>query len=129
MASPDPVLLMRLFQKAVPAWFVRELCEKSECPVREEIYTPAVVIWLMMWQRMQAGRSLTAAVEQLIWGEAKELLSDDKRQQAISAATGGYCQARQRLPKLIVSEVTDRIVNELRVEMQEGWSGLRRPWF
>jgi hypothetical protein len=33
------------------------------------------------------------------------------------------------LPKLIVSEVTERIVGQLRAEMQEGWQGLMRPVF
>jgi hypothetical protein len=127
MSYPDPVQLMRLFQKVVPAWFVCELCQKCGHPFREETYTPAVVMWLMIWQRIETGRSLAAAVQQLVWGDAKELLSECKQQQEISAATGGYCQARQKLPKLIASQVTDRIVNELRVEMQEGWSGLQRP--
>ncbi|HUD98832.1 MAG TPA: hypothetical protein VMR62_04610 [Bryobacteraceae bacterium] len=44
-----------------------------------------------------------------------------------AAAMGSYCPARQKIPKLIVGEVMDRMVEQLRAEMQEGWAGLQRP--
>jgi hypothetical protein len=70
-------------------------------------------------------------VQHLLQGGVRELLSDCKRcaDDKISAATGSYCQARQRLPKMVVSEVTEAIVDQLRAEMQEGWKGLGRPIF
>jgi hypothetical protein len=129
MNAPDAVQLLRLFQKVAPAWFFRELCLKHDCSFREEIYSPSVVVWLMMWQRLQAERTLAAAVQHLLWGGAQDLISDRQQWDAISAATGAYCQARQRLPKPIASEVMDRIVDELRSEMQEGWPGVQRPVF
>ena len=74
---------------------------------------------------------MTAAVQYLLQCEVPDLHSDCQRwaQDKVSAATGSYCQARQKLPKLIVSEVTERIVGQLRAEMQEGWEGLMRPVF
>jgi hypothetical protein len=88
-------------------------------------------MWLMIWQRLQGDRSLAAAVQYLLRGGARGLQDECKRwaEDNISAATGSYCQARQRLSKLVVTEVTDRIVNQLRAEMQEGWEGLSRPLF
>jgi putative transposase len=121
--------LLQLFQKVAPTWFLCQLCQKLGYAWREETYSVPVVIWLMMWQRLQAGRSLATAVQHLLWGGCKELMSEAKQQTKISAATGGYSQARQRLPKLIASEVADRIVNQLRGEMQEGWPGVQRPIF
>ena len=47
----------------------------------------------------------------------------------MSSATGGYCQARQKLPKLVASQVGERLLEQLRTEMQEGWRGLQRPVF
>jgi hypothetical protein len=90
-----------------------------------------VVVWLMIWQRLPGNHGLAAAVQYLLQGGAQDLLNDCKRctQDEVSAAPGGYCRARQNLPKLIVSEVTDRIVEQLRPEMQEGWKGLKRPVF
>src|SRR5579864_2662620 len=127
--SPDPVQLLQLFQKVAPAQFFYELCQKHEYRFRQGIYTPAVVVWLMIWQRLSGNRGLAAAVQYLLHGGAQVLLNDCKRctEGKVSAATGGYCQARQKLPKLIVSEVTERIVEQLRPEMQEGWKELKRP--
>jgi hypothetical protein len=131
MACPDAFQLFRLFQKAVPSWFFRELCQKHGYGLRQGIYSTCVVVWLMMWQRLQGNRSLTAAVQYLLQCDVKDLQTDCQRwtQDKVSAATGSYCQARQKLPTLIVSEVTERIVGQLRAEMQEGWQGLMRPVF
>jgi hypothetical protein len=129
MDSPDPVQLLRLFQKVAPAGFFREVCRKHGHSFREAIYSPSVVVWLMMWQRLQGGRNLAAAVQELHWGAAGELMSEGKQREEISGATGGYCQARQKLPRLLASEVSDRIVDQLRAEMQEGWRGLQCPVF
>lgn len=131
MASPDQLQLLRLFQKVAPPSFFQQLCEEQGYEFRQGIYTIGVVVWLMIWQRLQGNRGLAAAVQCLIHGGAGDLVGDCKRwlQDQVSSATGGYCQARQKLPKLIVSQVSERIVEQLRTEMQEGWKGLQRPVF
>ena len=129
MTSPNPLQLLRLFQKVAPAAFFQQLCKENGYDFRQGVYSAAVVVWLMIWQRLQGNRGLAAAVQHLLQGGAGELVGDCKRwnQDRVSAATGGYCQARQKLPKLIVSQVNDRIIEQLRTEMQEGWKGLSRP--
>jgi len=129
MNSPDSFQLLRLFQKVAPAWFFRDLCQKHGYNFRDAVYSAPVVVWLMIWQRLQGNQSLAAAVQHLLRGGAADLVSGNKRwkEETVSAATGSYCQARQRLPKLIAGEVMDRMVEQLRTEMQEGWAGLQRP--
>lgn len=129
MNSPDSFQLLRLFQKVAPAWFFRELSQRHGYGFREGVYSAPVVVWLMIWQRLQGSRSLAAAVQYLLHGGAGDLVNDCKRwtEENVSAATGSYCQARQRLPKLIAGEVMERMVEQLRAEMQEGWTGLKRP--
>jgi hypothetical protein len=131
MSSPDSFQLLRLFERVAPPWFFRELFQKHGYIFREGIYSARVVMWLMMWQRLQGNRSLAAAVQHLLQSGAKDLHSDCRRwtQDKVSAANGSYCQARQRLPKIIITEVTERMVGQLRAEMQEGWEGLKRPVF
>jgi hypothetical protein len=130
MTSESPQLF-RLFQKVAPAWFFRELCQKHGCNFRDGIYSVGVVVWLMIWQRFKENRSLSAAVQYLLQGGAKDLVSDCKRwtDDQVSAATGSYCEARRKLPKLVAGEVMERMVDQLRAEMQEGWGGLKRPVF
>ena len=129
MASPDQFQLLRLFQKIAPPELFEQLCQEHGYEFRQGIYSVAVVVWLMIWQRLQGNRSLAAAVQCLVQGGAGDLVPDCKRwsQDQVSGATGGYCQARQKLPKLIASQVSERIVEQLQGEMQEGWGGLRRP--
>src|SRR5260370_31331009 len=131
MASPDQLQLLRLYQKAAPPSFFQELCEEHGYEFRQGVYSVAVVVWLMIWQRLQGDRGLAAAVQYLIHGGAGDLVVDCKRwtDDQVSSATGGYCQARQKLPKLIASQVSEGIVEQLQTEMQEGWKGLQRPVF
>jgi len=131
MNSSDTSPVHRLYQRMVPAWFFRELSQRHGYGFRQGIYSAAVVVWLMIWQRLEGNRSLAAAVQYLVQGDAGDLQTDCKRwtEEKVSAATGSYCQARQRLPVGIVREVTERMVTGLRAEMQEGWKGLQRPVF
>src|SRR5712692_5180212 len=131
MTSPDTFQLFRLFQKAAPACFFRELGQKYGYDLRECVYSASVVVWLMMWQRLQGNRSLEAAVQYLLQCDNKDLRSHCKRwaQDKVSTANGSYCEARRKLPKPIVSEVTERIIGQLRAEIEKGWEGLTRPVF
>ena len=131
MNSPEQVQLLRLFQRAAPQSFFLELARKHGCRFRDGIYTNAVVVWLMIWQRLHGPRSLEAAVQHLLQGGAGDLVSDCKRwtEDTVSAGTAAYCKARQKLPTLIAEEVMDRILQQLGAELQEGWVGLKRPIF
>lgn len=131
MASPEQSQLLRLFQRVAPASWFEQVCHEQEDPFRQGVYSTAVVAWLMIWQRLQSKRSLAAAVQCLQQGGAGDLVPACKRwtEDQVSSATGGYCQARQKLPTLIAKQVNQRIVEQLRSEMQEGWAGLQRPVF
>lgn len=49
------------------------------------------------------------------------------REKRISAATGGYCQARQKLPTLVVQQVSEEIQQRLRNQLGPAWRGLEQP--
>lgn len=131
MNSFDPPQVFRLFQKAAPASYFHEISEKHGYNFHDSIYSLRVVAWLMIWQRLGGTRSLADAVQYLLQGGAKDLVSDCKRwtDNKVSAGTGAYCRARQRLPKPIAGAVMERMVEQMRAEMQEGWEGLQRPVF
>jgi|HubBroStandDraft_3_1064219.scaffolds.fasta_scaffold38383_1 hypothetical protein len=131
MSSVDTPQVLRLYRKVASPGFLQTACLKYGYSFRDGVYTVGVVIWLMIWQRLQGNRNLAEAVQHLLQGGVRELQSDCKRcaDDKISTATGSYCLARQRLPMMVVSEVTEAIVDQLRAEMQEGWKGLSRPIF
>jgi putative transposase len=129
MASPEASQLLQLYTKAVPESFFEEISQQERYQFRNGVFTLGVVMWLMIWQRLHRNRTLAAAVQGLLHGQAGTLLKECKRVERgkISARPAGYCQARQKLPKLVASRVMDRLVEQLHSEMQEGWPGLMRP--
>src|SRR5258708_33746728 len=112
MTSPSP---LELFQQIVSISFLTDLCTRCEFRFRQGIYTPIVVLWLMICQRLQGKRTLSTAVMLLLQGGASSVCSDCKRvlDDHISARTGGVFPARKKMPKLGVTEVTDHILEQL----------------
>jgi putative transposase len=88
---------------------------------RRGIFSLAVVVWLMIVQRLQGDGSLSEAVQQLRGGALRSLLGRCKRVRdgRISTATGGYCRARQKLSILAIERVMDELFARLRQRMRE----------
>ena len=116
MTSTDWHSVLHLYQQIVTAGLLQYLQKQAGMRVRRGIYSARVVLWLMILQRLHAGTTLTGAVQLLIQGAAGSLLHNCQRvrQRSISARTGGYCQARQKLPKLLCKQVTAEIIEQLR---------------
>lgn len=112
---------MKLYLQIAPAELFRLLQGQSGQIVHNGIYSARLVIWMMMNQRLQAGGTLARSVEQLVQGRFDSLLSQCKRtrEKKIALGTGGYCQARQNLPKLLVSRSVDELIERLRQRMGE----------
>jgi hypothetical protein len=115
-----------LYQRCVPSSVVEYLQKQLRVQVRHSIFTTAVVIWLMILQRLQPKGTLATAVEALLAGAADGLLSgcERARQKRISHRTGGYSHARQRLPKLLCKQVVQELILRLR-ELLNAGSGVR----
>jgi len=108
--------ILHLYQQVVTVGLLQYLQRQSGMKVRRGIYSPRVVLWLMILQRLHAGATLDSAVQLLIQGAAGNLLDrcERVRRQRISGRTGGYCQARRKLPKLLCRQVTEEIIEQLR---------------
>jgi hypothetical protein len=124
----DPFAMFGLYVQLAPAELFRLLQRQMGVKVRNGIYSARLVIWMMISQRLQAHGTLASSVEQLVQGRFDPLLSQCKRarEKKIGLSTGGYCQARQRLPKLLVSRSMDELVERLRSRLLESGSALSR---
>ena len=111
-----PESILNLYQQIVTAGLLQYLQKQAGMKVRQGIYSARVVLWLMILQRLHAGATLSATVQLLIQGAAGTLLQSCHRVKCgnISARTGAYCQARQKLPKLLCRQVTEEIIEQLR---------------
>jgi putative transposase len=122
----DSSVVFNLYLQLAPAELFRLLQRQMGVTVRNGIYSARVVVWMMINQRLQARGTLASSVEQLVQGRFDPLLSRCKRveEKKIALATGGYCQARQHLPKLLVSRSMDELIERLRSRLLEPGSPL-----
>jgi putative transposase len=134
-ASPEATTadVLSLFLRLLPAQFFIQLREKQQLRRQNNrIYTDAVVIWLMVAQRLMANGTLETAVMDLARGLPMEFWPRPcKRLQVgsqgtktnLSGNTASYNQARQGLPLAIVEQSTDQAFRQL-IE-QVGRPGMR----
>ena len=136
MTSPVSIDLdtfERVLQTTVSVGFMDQLCRRRKVKVRAGIYSLAVVVWLMIYQRLNSKRTLSSAVQFL----AREALrwrrprfgSGPIPERGISTRTGGYCRARLKLPKLVAMDVCDHILEQLQGLMREQLPDVGRPVF
>jgi hypothetical protein len=116
MTSPEWSSLLNLYQQTVGAGVLQYLEQQTGQRHKRGVYSVAVVLWLMMLQRLHGRGTLASAVQMLLEGAAGPLLSPCRRvrRKRISCRTGGYCQARQKLPKLLCKQVSQELVERLR---------------
>lgn len=106
--------VLMLYLQLVPVEFFA--CFSKRLKLRCAVFTLPVVIWLMIFQRLHDHGSLAVAVQQVVWGLASFLIprpSKRLREGTVSSHTGGYNQARQRLPLEVVQKVSDVIFERL----------------
>lgn len=121
MASPEWSSLLELYQRMVCAGLLSRPGGGGDRTRRRGVYSVPVVLWLMMLQRLRSGGTLAGAVQLLLQGAADPLLAPCRRVQhkRISPRTGGYCQARQKLPTLLCRQVSQEIVEQLRAVLHQ----------
>jgi len=105
-----------LFERCISSGVVEYWQKQARMKIRQCVYSSAVVIWLMILQRLQPRGTLVTGVEALVMGAADGLLSrcGRARRKRVSHNTGGYSAARKRLPKRLCWQVVRELVLRLR---------------
>lgn len=132
MASPaSSIRLLCLFERLAPLSWFADLIPESGAGSGKGIYSLAVVIWLMIVQRLHAKGTLSSALQQLLQIRPGNLLPDCKRVRDanISSHPGGYSQARQKMPTLVARKVSDHILAQLQAELPVCPVGCPQPVF
>lgn len=125
--------LLALYLRLLPAAFLDNIQQQQQQQRRRRhhnrVYTVAVVMWLMIWQRLQGNGTLETAVLELLRGlpasfwprPCKRLPSDPETPGPnLSSHTGAYNKARQQLPLSIVEQSCDHVLQQL-TEQATGW--------
>jgi hypothetical protein len=110
MSRPPITSVLNLYLRLVPVTLHPK--QPRHCCV----FSLAVVIWLMILQRLQDKGTLAAAVQHMIRGLPPALnpkTSKRQREHRVSSSTAGYNRARQKLPLEIVRTMSDQIFDQL----------------
>ena len=108
---------VRIFQKLVPP----EEFNAREGVTKAMVYTPWIVAWLMVSQRLNGAATLADAVTELA-GMDGDLVPENKRtrQKTVSANTGAYSGARSRLRVEAAEDAADRVSEVLIARVTSG---------
>jgi hypothetical protein len=133
---PEDVL--SLYLRLLPAKFFVQLRQGEKLRRQNNrVYTDAVVIWLMILQRLMGNGTLETAVFELLRGLPSEfwprpcqrLQSKRGAGKKLSSNTGSYNQARQELPLTIVEKGMDRTFLQLMEQVRRPASAKRDAFF
>jgi len=116
-----------MFRELLPPSFLDEAQRTASVTRNNSLYTPLVVMWLMVAQRLHGAASLEAAVVELLRGlptsfwpnPCKRVRRWQQNGELPSSNTGAYNQARQQLPLSVVEQSCDCIFDQLATRMKE----------
>jgi len=124
------------FQQLLSAEFLHQALSQVGVKSNNSVYSPLVVLWLLVAQRLQFGASMETAVLALpglpasFWPRpCKRILDWRDHGKAPSSHTGAYNQARQALPLSVVQESCDHIFQQLIAQMGRPASPTATPTF
>jgi putative transposase len=114
--NPAPITsVFTLYLQLVPMTFFAQTDPKHRR--HRCIFSLPVVIWLMIFQRLQDRRTLALAVQYVVRAglppEFHPQPCKRQRERSVSSNTGGYNKARHKLPLEIVQTVSDQIFDQL----------------
>ncbi len=100
-AKPSSAERLPVFQDLLPVKIIRELVQASGRRFYERLFTPLIMVWGFIYQRLNADHTCDAAVSYIASGAVDHL--DDRHevplsQRIESESTSAYCKGRKRLP-------------------------------
>ena len=102
---PIPQLLS-MFEELLPAQVIRQLIRDTGKTFYERLFTPLVVVWGLIFQRLNSDHTCDGALSHIAGGVVDHL--DDRHEtllseRILSENTSAYCKARQRLPQPVLA--------------------------
>ena len=128
--------LLDLFQQLLPLQFFWATMKQAKVKENNRVYSSRVVVWLMIWQRLQAQGTLESAVLELLGGLPGNFWPQPCKRMAhaaevggrrVSKQTGAYNKARQELSLAVLTQCCDQAFQGL-ID-QAGLTAARRPAF
>jgi hypothetical protein len=119
------------YRLAIPEHQVARLLLGQATFSRQGPLSPWMVIWLMIFQRLDSKGTLSAAVRHLLTGPVRGLVrwSEGACTLLLSANTSAYSQARCKLPLKVAEQVSELLFESLQQQQPRILPGLKQPVF
>src|SRR5215472_2184994 len=110
-AAPQPATAWDLFNKLLPPRLLNDLDPKAA----QAAYTPWVVTWLLVFQRLNGNATLNDAVSEFLSRFPAQALPGCKRirERTLSANTGAYSAARSNLDSRVLYWAAQNLYDSL----------------
>ena len=91
-----------------------QLIDPDERTTTKMVYTHAVVLWMLVLQRLGGGLSLSDVVSQLI-NHDRDLLPDNRRvrEHTLSESSAAYAQGRKRIPSKTILDFCNHVCDHV----------------
>jgi hypothetical protein len=118
------------YRQAIPERRVVQMLRGQAAFSRQGPLSAWVVIWLMIFQRLDSKGTLSAAMRQLLTGGVRAFVRwpGGRQPEPLSANTSAYSQARSKLPLALIEKVSDMIFESLQEQLR-ALPGLELPLF
>jgi hypothetical protein len=135
VAASEQADVLALFRKLLPLEVFWAALKQAQVRENNRVYNSAVVVWMMVWQRLQAQGTLESAVLELLaglpssfWPEpCKRLTRTEGDTPQLSKQTGGFNKARHELSLPVVELCFDHAFQQIIAEADMAPD--RRPAF
>jgi hypothetical protein len=116
------------YREVLPPSAVAQMLQGRSVFSRGSPLSAWVVLWLMIYQRLDSKGSLSVAVREMLVGSVRRHVARAEDADPLSANTSAYSQARSKLPVDMAEKASDMIFDGLRQEPLI-LAGLRQPMF
>jgi hypothetical protein len=120
--------MLPVFSTILSREVLQALLRKMSLRMYWRAYTPLIVLWGFIFQRLQEDHSCDNYVDYLHSGRADALDGADRHEQPLSwrlrsESNAGYVQGRQRLPLALLQEALHKVLEQI-----QGWLGTAGTW-
>ena len=121
----EPGKVIPLFQRLLTTGLVTELVAATGQRFYQRLFTPLVILWGFLFQRLNPDHTCDAAVSYFASGAADGLCP--QLSERMSDNTAGYCKARARLPLGVIQGALRHTVQVIQAEAGPAglWHGRR----
>ena len=103
--NPSILQLLPVFSELLPVSLILEWIKESQKRFYQRLFTPLVLIWGFIYQRLNSDHTTDAAVSIIKSGSVDHLDNQHSKplsQRIQSESTAAYCKGRQRLPLIVL---------------------------